>query len=487
MTHRLRFRPILALMAALILASCHKPGSGDAPTPPVPPSPPTPPEASMTLPRGELRAVWMTTAWELDWPRANYDPEVQRQLYIDRLDLLQELHFNTLFFQVRPMGDAFYKSSYEPWSEYITGVRGQDPGYDVLGFMIEEAHKRGIEFHAWMNPYRIDTRANSLQSYAPLHPSIPREWVWDLDKIQMYNPGLPEVRKRLIDITDELLTKYPEIDGVHLDDYFYPVSSQGAFDDRADYKRFGKGHKTITDFRLSNVNQMVEAISTMIRQKHPSVTFSISPGSNAKHNLEDLYADIPHWCKSGWLDMVIPQLYQAIDPTKESGFYQRMMWFCQFSYMTPVVIGHAAYRIGEKAFSPDASEILLQIEMGRKDQRIYGGVYYRLQDLVDDKGGIQGSLRHAYPTVMPLPSLSREQREVAPIRDIVLEGDRLRWTPIRGTRSIVYYTKSIAETARVLHITDLSEVTVKEKGYYTVTAIDDRNRQSKAVKVVESK
>lgn len=482
-----RYVLVALLLGLIVLSGCRRGETEQTPTPPTPPSPPDLPAMTMTLPRGELRAVWMTTAWELDWPRANYDPEVQRQLYTDRLDLLQELHFNTLFFQVRPMGDAFYKSAYEPWSEYITGVRGQDPGYDVLGFMIEEAHKRGIEFHAWMNPYRIDTRANGSQSYAPLHPSIPREWVWNLDKIQMYNPGLPDVRKRLIDITDELLTKYPDIDGVHLDDYFYPESSQGSFDDHADFKRLGGGHKTITDFRLSNVNQMVQAISTMIRQKHPSVTFSISPGSNAKHNLEDLYADVPHWCRSGWLDLVIPQLYQSIDPSKESGFYQRMMWFCQFSYKTPVAIGHAAYRIGEKAFSPDAAEILKQIQMGRKDQRIYGGVYYRLQDLVDNKGGIQGSLRQAYPTVMPLPSLSRDQREVAPIRDIALEGERLHWTSVKGTRSIVYHTPSLDETAKVLYITDGNEVTVRDRGYYTVTAIDDLNRQSKAVKVVAIK
>lgn len=483
----MNYRPLYSIAVALLmivgLAGCKREGgSGSEPTPPTPPQMPT-----IKIPRGELRAVWMTTAWELDWPRSNYNPQVQRELYVERLDLLHKHHFNAVFFQVRPMGDAFYDSKYEPWSKFITGKRGQDPGYDVLGFMIKEAHERGMEFHAWINPYRIETRPNNKKAFGPLHPSIPREWVWDLEKIRMYNPALPEVRQRLLDIIDELLTKYPGIDGIHFDDYFYPEQSQGAFDDAADYKKYGSEYSTITDFRIDNVNKMVSSVSQMLRTKHPGVTFSISPGSNADHNLKDLYADTRHWCKNGWLDLIIPQLYQATNPTSQSGFYQRLSWFCQFSYKTPLAVGHAAYRVGEEGFSTNADEISKQIAIARKDPRVYGGIYYRLQDLVDNRGGILDRLSKEYPTVMPLPCFSRTTKAVSPVRDLSYKDGRLTWVTTGKTRSVIYFTSSVDQEAVVLDITEGSSLEVSRKGYYCVTALNEDNLQSKISEVLELK
>src|SRR5690554_163102 len=158
------------LLFALLLLGCSKETDDiDVDDPPT--------TVTLIFPEKEMRAVWMVTAWELDWPRGDHNAASQKQQYITYLEKFKQLHINTLFFQVKGMGDAFYDSAYEPWSESITGVRGLDPGYDVLTFMIDEAHKRDIEFHACMYPYRIDTRASSCQPFAPLHPSVKPEWV----------------------------------------------------------------------------------------------------------------------------------------------------------------------------------------------------------------------------------------------------------------------------------------------------------------------
>src|SRR5699024_6571577 len=161
------------------------------------PEPEPPEEDSLQFPEKEMRGVWMATVWELDWPKGNHDPESQRELYLAYLDQFQSLNINTVFFQVKGMGDAYYDSPYEPWSISITGTRGKDPGYDILQFLIEETHARDMEFHAWMNPYRIATRADNGAMYPDLHPSIEPGWVVSHEKIQIYNPAVPEVRERL--------------------------------------------------------------------------------------------------------------------------------------------------------------------------------------------------------------------------------------------------------------------------------------------------
>src|SRR5690606_30184676 len=204
---------IAFLLFSIFLASCKK---DDINPEPIEPDPPVT-EDELVFPKKEMRAVWVTTAWGLDWPQSDHNIESQKLQYIEYLDRFNELNINAIFFQVKGMGDAFYDSPYEPWSVAITGVRGQDPGYDVLKFMIDEAHARGIEFHAWMNPYRIATRANAGTSYPALHNSIESEWVVSHEKIQIYNPALPEVRERLANIVKELITSYP-VDGIHFDD-----------------------------------------------------------------------------------------------------------------------------------------------------------------------------------------------------------------------------------------------------------------------------
>ncbi|RYZ47286.1 MAG: hypothetical protein EOO14_23695, partial [Chitinophagaceae bacterium] len=268
-------RYTLAAVLLLALNACSK----DDPNPAPPPNP-NPPGGSTELlyPKKEMRAVWIATVWGLDWPDGKTTVDAQKKAYTDYLDKFKELKINTVFVQVKGMGDAFYNSPYEPWSAAITGTRGTAPGYDVLKFMIDEAHARGMEFHAWMNPYRIGTRAGVTTSYPALHSSVKPEWVVSHEKIQIYNPALPEVRQRLADIVKDVITKY-DVDGIHFDDYFYPdpTSAGQMVSDNADYQQHGAGFATVEEFRRSNVDKAIKGVYDVIVATKPQVVFSVSP------------------------------------------------------------------------------------------------------------------------------------------------------------------------------------------------------------------
>mgnify|MGYP000572670176 FL=1 len=244
----LKYITLVALLAFAV--SCSKDDDGEnMPPEPTPPVEKPEPQA-VTLPQKELRGAWITTVWGIDWPMEDYNAATQQKKYTDYLDLLVANNMNAVFFQIRGMADAFYESQYESWSKNITGTAGKNPGYDVLGFLVEEAHKRGLQFHAWMNPYRISTRASKNSSFAELDTKIPVAWTKDYNKIRIYNPAMPEVQTRIMDIVKEIITKY-DVDGIHMDDYFYPSLEEGeSMNDNAEYEKYGKDKfKSIEEFR----------------------------------------------------------------------------------------------------------------------------------------------------------------------------------------------------------------------------------------------
>jgi len=294
------------LILVLALQACKK----ESPVQPPEPNPPVVPP-TLIFPKKEMRAVWIATVFGLDWPNGAFTETAQKKVYTDYLDKFRQLNINAVFVQVKGMGDAFYNSPYEPWSAAITGTRGTAPGYDVIKFMIDEAQARGMEFHAWMNPYRIATRANTGSSYPALHTSIKPEWVVSHEKIQIYNPAIPEVQQRLADIVKDVITKY-NVDGIHFDDYFYPdPSSAGQMvSDDADFQKYGVGFSTKNDFRRSNVDKAIKGVHDVIVATKPEVVFSVSPAPDPNYNLNTLFADVKKWNEQGWLDLVIPQLYQ---------------------------------------------------------------------------------------------------------------------------------------------------------------------------------
>ena len=279
----------------------------------------------------EVRSVWMATVWTLDWPSSTSSTTAQKNEMVKYLDVLQKNNFNAIYFQVRTMSDAFYKSSYEPWSSYLTGTRGKDPGWDPLAFVVEECHKRGMECHAWVNPYRFSTGSNwsTAQDQALKSAGMLLAYTKSDGKTTtILNPGLESVRKRIVDVCKEIISNY-DVDGLVFDDYFYPegipvTSSAG------DYDLWQKSGASMTfgDWRRNNVNQMVADVYKMVQQQKPYVRFGISPAGAActsaavaaKHGIDrcpvasdwqydGIFSDPVAWLEAGTIDYISPQLY----------------------------------------------------------------------------------------------------------------------------------------------------------------------------------
>lgn len=279
----------------------------------------------------EVRSVWMATVWALDWPSSTSSTTAQKNEMVKYLDVLQKNNFNAVYFQVRTMSDAFYKSSYEPWSSYLTGTRGKDPGWDPLAFVVEECHKRGMECHAWVNPYRFSTGSNwsTAQDQALKSAGMLLAYTKSDGKTTtILNPGLESVRKRIVDVCKEIISNY-DVDGLVFDDYFYPegipvTSSAGDYD----LWQESGASMTFGDWRRNNVNQMVADVYKMVQHQKPYVRFGISPAGAActsaavaaKHGIDrcpvasdwqydGIFSDPVAWLEAGTIDYISPQLY----------------------------------------------------------------------------------------------------------------------------------------------------------------------------------
>lgn len=279
----------------------------------------------------EVRSVWMATVWALDWPSSTSSTTAQKNEMVKYLDVLQKNNFNAVYFQVRTMSDAFYKSSYEPWSSYLTGTRGKDPGWDPLAFVVEECHKRGMECHAWVNPYRFSTGSNwsTAQDQALKSAGMLLAYTKSDGKTTtILNPGLESVRKRIVDVCKEIISNY-DVDGLVFDDYFYPegipvTSSAGDYD----LWQESGASMTFGDWRRNNVNQMVADVYKMVQQQKPYLRFGISPAGAActsaavaaKHGIDrcpvasdwqydGIFSDPVAWLEAGTIDYISPQLY----------------------------------------------------------------------------------------------------------------------------------------------------------------------------------
>lgn len=475
---------VVGLFLSLLLNACSKDNNGIEPKPDEPP--PTE-EEGLSFPKKEMRAVWVTTAWGLDWPQSVYTEAGQKQQYIQYLDKFKELNINAIFFQVKGMGDAFYDSSYEPWSAAITGVRGKDPGYDVLKFMIDEAHARGIEFHAWMNPYRIATRANAGTAYPSLHPSVKREWVLDFPTIQIYNPAVPEVRQRLADIVKETITRY-DVDGIHFDDYFYPEGN--TFDDEADYAKYGAGIPTIQDFRRSNVDQAIKAVHDVIVATKPAVVFSVSPAPDIAKNFNTLFADFKKWNQEGWIDVVIPQLYQEIG-NQFNDFQLRLSAWSQITFKAALMVGHGFYKFGDPAMPAafqSSTELQKQFDLTKRNSKVIGNAMYSARYVHLNKVGITDKLASIYSNPAVMPFVGRETAAApAAATNVRIENGELKWNATGNVKSVVYHFSDLKKEGVVHSITSEKSVPVSASGYYVVSTLNADSKESKPSEAVEKK
>jgi uncharacterized lipoprotein YddW (UPF0748 family) len=472
---------IAVLILALLFNACKKGGND------IDPDPEPPEETGLLYPKKEMRAVWIASVYGLDWPQGVYTMASQKQQYIDYLNKFKQLNINAVYFQVKGMGDAYYSSVYEPWSASITGTRGVDPGYDVLKFMIDEAHARDIEFHAWMNPYRIATRAGAGNSFPALHSSVKPEWVLDFPTIQIYNPALPEVRQRLVDIVKETITKY-DVDGIHFDDYFYPEGQ--TFSDQADFTKYGAGIANIQDFRRDNVNKAIKGVHDIIVATKPGVVFSVSPAPEITKNFNSLYADVKKWNQEGWVDVVIPQLYQEVG-NQYNDFQLRLSEWSQNAFKAALMVGHGYYKFGD-ATAPAAfqssSELQKQFDLTRLNKKVVGNAMYSAKYINLNKVGITDKLAVIYkdPAVMPFLG-----RAVAPApaaaTNVRIENGELKWNTSGNVKSVVYYFSDLKKEGKVLAITKGNSTSINTIGYYSVSTLNIDSQESKPSDVIEKK
>lgn len=369
----------------------------------------------------EFRAAWIATVDNIDWPsKKGISVDSQKAEFINILDLHKQNGLNAIVMQIRPATDAFYPSPYEPWSEWLTGVQGKPPSpyYDPLQFMIDETHKRKMEFHAWCNPYRADFRIGKA-SISPSHITrLHPQWFLDYGDKKYFDPGNKEAQQFVVDVIRDITERY-EVDAIHFDDYFYPYRIAGKeFPDSLSYSLYGKGMRK-DDWRRSNVDSVIFKLFTAIRKTKPSVQFGISPfgvwrnaskdplGSNTKAgqtNYDDLYADILLWLQKGWIDYVAPQLYWEIGH-KAAPYEVLIDWWSKHTYGKHCYIGLGIYRAnGRDEAWKDSTLLPRQIEMLRNTPNIQGMIFFSTKSFFKNPNGWNDSLRLNYfkePALIP--------------------------------------------------------------------------------------
>ncbi len=372
-------------------------------------------------PQYEFRAVWIATVENIDWPsKKGISTDSQKAEFIRILDLHKENGMNAIVMHIRPAADAFYPSKLEPWSEYLTGKQGlaPDPYYDPLQFMIEETHKRGMEFHAWLNPYRaVNNLSGSSISPGHITRLFP-QWFINYAGKKYFDPGLPMVREHINRVIKDIVGRY-DIDAIHFDDYFYPYPEAAPFHDEASFAKYGVG-MTRNEWRRSNVDSIILMVSKTIKATNPRVKFGISPfgvwrnkskdprGSNSKAgitNYDDLYADILLWLEKGWIDYVAPQLYWETTHSYV-GYNMLLDWWSQNTFGRQLFIGHGIYRTLETRSGAwkTKTEIPKQIKALRQNQDVSGSIFFSSKTFESNPNGWNDSLKnnyYKYPALVP--------------------------------------------------------------------------------------
>ncbi|MGG1618569.1 family 10 glycosylhydrolase [Paenibacillus sp. NRS-1781] len=359
-----------------------------------------------------MRGAWISTI-NGDWPSsaARSSTEKQKQEFTKMLDDLQGMGINAVFVQVRASGDALYPSNLVPWSKYLTNTQGKNPGFDPLKFMISESHKRGMEFHAWFNPFRanstVTTSSLAANHVANQHP----DWIVKNGSQLYINPGIPAARQHVIAAIMEVVDGY-DIDGVHLDDYFYPYS--GTFDDDATFKAYNANNiSNKGDWRRDNVNSFVRDLGKSIHASKSKVQFGISPFGVWRNKSQDLtgsdtkagvtaydttFADVRTWINKGWIDYVAPQIYWSIG-FPAAGYDKLVAWWSNEVKNSDVklYIGHSPYKIGtpEKGWQ-SAEELIKQLKLNENYNQVKGDIYFSAQHLRKNPYGLIQLLQNYY-------------------------------------------------------------------------------------------
>ena len=403
----------------------------------------------LAQPKHEFRAVWVATVNNIDWPsKPGLTTEQQQTEAVKIITDSRNLNMNAIIFQVRPASDAFYPSVLEPWSRYLTGTPGKapEPFYDPLQFWIDECHRQGLEFHAWLNPFRVAQNSNELlggNHIAFQHP----EWIVKYGNLLYFDPGLPQTREFVTRVVKDIVSRY-DVDAIHFDDYFYPYPLAVEYPDTVSFALHNRGFRKEdkADWRRENVDIIIKMLNDTIKATKPWVKFGISPfgvwrnkaddprGSDTKAgatNYDHLYADVIKWQQNGWIDYLLPQIYWQIGHP-QADFKVLANWWKDHAYNRGMYIGHAVYKIEAGSATPAwtrPGEIPNQIRMLRKTPGIEGSAFYSAKHFNRDLFGLQDSLRNSLyrkPAIVP-PMKWIDNTPPQPVKKISKRGKKVKW------------------------------------------------------------
>ena len=454
-----------------------------------------------------MRAAWLSTVRNIDWPTSAFNTSEKNISDLIRIiDYLKDANLNTVIMQVRPASDAMYVSNIEPWSSWLTGKQGKAPSpfYDPLQIAIEEAHKRGMELHAWLNPYRVRLASYNLEldenNIAVKHP----EWVLDIDGDEILNPGIPEVRQHIVNVITDIITRY-DVDAIHFDDYFYLEGITN--EDDKTFATYPNGFTVKNDWRRDNVNELLRMIYAKIQEINPRVKFGQSPPGIWKNGVPEgtfgwnvynsIFCDAVTWFDEQIIDYLAPQLYWSFGGGQDYG--KLAPWWASVSNDRHVYPGLAFYRVGEATF--DKTQIGKMVSLNRSLDKIQGEVYFTADDFNSNNGGVTDTLKnnyYKYPALVPImnwkdtiapgnPNNLRFDR-VAGIGTTgitwdVPDGEDIKFYVLYRSLDINFDANSITDPKNIFKITSNNFVQIDEqfpsgKAYYYLTALDWNNNES---------
>jgi len=464
-------------------------------------------------PKREFRGAWIATVTNIDWPTQGASTASQKQALINILDGLKAVNINAVMFQIRSECDALYNSTIEPWSYWLTGVQGQAPNpfYDPLQFAIEESHKRGIELHAWFNPYRVERSVGNYPTASNHISKTHPEWTFTKGTVKILNPGIPQVRDYVLSVIMDVVNRY-DVDGINFDDYFY-LEGMGT-EDAATYASYNPGGLSLADWRRNNVNMLVQMIHDNIQLVKPNVKWGISPagiwrsgypaGTSGNDNYSVIYCDAMAWLRAKSIDYINPELYWKFTGPQDYG--KLMPWWADSAAVHDrhMYVGHAVYRIASGTGPFDAAEVPKQIRLNRTDQDCQGSVLYNTNTTLSNPLGFYDSLKVLYknPAIPPVMSW-KDQVKPNPPSNVRYDkladarGDGLFWNAPSAasdgdiaSKYVVYkFATSTVQPSDLENSSNLNNIVgttyaeiktenVSQTMYVAVTSLDRNNNES---------
>ena len=475
-------------------------------------------------PKREFRGAWLHIIGQSQWQNKN--TQQAKNYIVEQLDKLYDAGCNVVIFQVRPTADAMYKSDIEPWTAWLTGKRGvaPSPEWDPMEFAIEEAHKRGMEFHAWLNPYRVTSTAKEVLPSNHMANKSPERFVKFNGQI-FFDPAYPENRDYICEVVEDIVSRY-DVDAIHIDDYFYPYPANGKkFEaDDTSYKKFGNG-KERRAWRRENVDKLIEQLHHTIKNNKSWVRFGVSPfgiwrnkssdprGSNSSglQNYDDLYADVLLWAEKGWIDYLAPQLYWNLD-TKAAPSRHLAQWWNDNCHGVDVYIGQDVQRTMTVADpqNNDKNELDTKVRISRELPNVKGNIWWHGYWVTDNLNGVADSLAMKHQSSLALvPAYGNKSQKPKPVKGLKVSNQDnklfLTWEDAKRDHEnkesdVIKYVVyqffpgediDINDGETIIAVTpypavlieDYSEGPAAEGSTFVVTTLDRMNRESEPVKI----